>query len=118
MRSDILAAALALVLAVAGCSRSGGGTAAREVRMVARQFAWDPPAVRVKKGERVRLVLTSRDVTHGLAILEYNINRQIPPGQEVVVEFTATREGKFSMFCTVFCGADHAGHKGLLVVEP
>lgn len=115
----VLAAVVLAWLVAAGCSPAGGAPAGvRTVRLVARQFAFEPPEVRVKKGERVRLVVTSADVTHGLAILEYNINRQVPPGQEVAVEFTASREGTFTLFCTVFCGTDHAAHKGRLVVEP
>ncbi len=116
----ILPLLVAVALLVGACTGTGrdAGAGVREIRIVASQFAYDPPEVRVKKGEKVRLVVTSKDVVHGLAIREYNVNRQITAGQEIAVEFEANREGRFFMYCTVFCGVGHADHKGVLVVEP
>lgn len=107
-------AACALAV-VAGCSRPGGTV--HEVHVSARQFAFDPGEVRVRQGERVRLIITSADVTHGFSILEYSINRQVAPGQTVVVEFTADKPGRFPIYCSVFCGTGHAQHRGVLVVD-
>lgn len=113
-----LLAALGLLGLTAGCASSLARTGAvHEFNLTARQFAFDPGELRVKKGERVRIVVRSTDVTHGFAISEYRINRQIPPGEPVTIEFMANKPGRFVIYCTVFCGTDHAGHKGVLVVE-
>lgn len=107
-----------LLLLLAGCAaRTGQVGQVREFRLTTRQFAYEPREIRVKKGDRVRITITSTDVTHGFGIAEYGINRQTPPGQPVTVEFVADKPGRFAIFCTVFCGTGHAEHKGVLVVE-
>ena len=77
--------------------------------------------IQVRQGERVRLVFTSRDTRHGVAIAEYGIYEdEIPPrGKgEVAVEFTPDQPGTFTYRCAHLCGAGHAMMRGLLVVEP
>ena len=89
----------------------------REIEIEARQFAFDPAIIVVKKGERVRLIAKSLDVTHGLGIAAYNINQKLPPGEEKVIEFTAGKSGKFHFHCSVYCGAGHGKMHGTLIVK-
>lgn len=89
----------------------------REIRMVTKQFDYDPPVIRIKQGERVRLVVESEDVIHGFGILEWNINRQVLPGEPMVIDLRPEKAGEFQIVCTVFCGTGHAYHKGMIVVE-
>ena len=70
----------------------------------------------VKKGDKVRLLVTSLDVPHGLSIPEYGINERLDPGKTVTVEFTADKTGSFTAFCSVFCGAGHSKMGGQIVV--
>ncbi len=91
------------------------------IHVEVERFEFIPQRIRVRQGERVRLVFTSRDTRHGVAIEEYGIYEdQIPPrGKgEVAVEFTADRSGTFTYRCAHLCGAGHAMMRGLLVVEP
>src|SRR3989344_9179716 len=46
----------------------------KEFRITAKQFEFDPPAIEVNKGDKVRLIITSADVPHGFSIPEYKIN--------------------------------------------
>ncbi len=89
----------------------------REIRVIARQWEFDPNPIKVKLGEKVRLIVKSEDVTHGMAIPEFGINEVLPPGKEVVIEFQATKKGTFPFFCSVACGEGHAGMRGSLVVS-
>lgn len=88
----------------------------REIVMASKQFKFNPDKVVVSKGERLRIVIKSLDVTHGFGISEYNMNFQTPPGQLVMVEFVADKVGTFTYFCTVFCGTGHPYHRGVLEV--
>jgi heme/copper-type cytochrome/quinol oxidase subunit 2 len=109
---------MAVLLALAGCTSAPDKDASvREFHLTTRQFQYEPAEVRVKKGDRVRLNVTSTDVTHGFGIAEYRINRQTPPGQTVTIEFIADKPGRFVIYCTVFCGTGHAEHKAVLIVE-
>ncbi len=46
----------------------GGVQAAKVVHVIASRFRFEPATIEVDEGDRVRLTLTSADVTHGLAI--------------------------------------------------
>ena len=89
----------------------------KEFKMTAKQFAFEPSAIEVNKGDRVRLIVTSADVPHGIAIPEYGVNERLDPGKPVTIEFTAEKEGTFTAFCSVFCGSGHSGMKGKIVVK-
>ena len=78
---------------------------------------FDPGIIEVNKGDRVRLIVTSIDVPHGISIREYGINERLDVGKPKVIEFTADKEGTFTAFCSVFCGSGHANMKGKLVVR-
>ncbi len=121
-----LAVSLAAALALGSCALAiqtdyvaEDGT--RVIHVEVERFEFIPQRIHVREGERVRLVFTSRDTRHGVAIAEYGIYEdEIPPrGKgEAVVEFTADRPGTFTYRCAHLCGAGHAMMRGLLVVEP
>lgn len=93
------------------------GGQAREIAITAKRFSFTPDTIRVKQGERVRLRITSEDVSHGFSILELGINEVIEPGKETVVELTPTKKGNFRYFCSVECGTGHLAMQGKLIVE-
>ena len=117
---------IAAMLLVSACTRQkpddlvGKGTPVGEVKefkMTAKQFKFEPSTIEVNKGDRVRLIVTSVDVPHGIAIPEYKINERLEPGIPVTIEFTAEKEGTFTAFCSVFCGSGHSGMKGKIIVK-
>ncbi|MDD5595317.1 MAG: cupredoxin domain-containing protein [Candidatus Omnitrophica bacterium] len=91
--------------------------AVKVIKLEAFQYGFSPDPVIVKKGERVRLEITSRDVTHGVYIEEYGIKETVSKGEKKEVEFTAEKPGTFEIICSVYCGPGHSGMKGKLVVQ-
>ena len=89
----------------------------KEFKIAAKQFAFEPEAIEVSIGDKVRLIATSTDVPHGFAILEYGINERLNPGEHVTIEFTADNEGIFTFFCSTFCGSGHSGMRGKIIVK-
>jgi len=93
------------------------GAEVKEFKITAKQFSFVPETIEVNKGDRIRLLVTSVDVPHGISIPEYGINERLDPGKEVTIEFTADKEGTFTTFCSVFCGSGHSSMKGKIIVR-
>ncbi|MDP2949898.1 MAG: cupredoxin domain-containing protein [Chloroflexota bacterium] len=86
---------------------------------VPTEGGFEPDVVRVKAGEVVRLRLTSRDVTHGFYLPDFNVNAgPISPGKYKTVEFVADKVGAFTFYCNVLCSKRHGAMNGTLIVEP
>ena len=88
-----------------------------EFDLTAVKYDFTPNVIRVKKGERVKLVITAQDREHGFKLAVFRIDRRLAKGEAVTVEFTADRAGTFSFECSVFCGLGHKKMKGQLIVE-
>lgn len=97
-----------------------GQPAERTVELVARTAAdggWQPDAIRVNQGERVRLRVTSADVVHGFTAPALGIEvEEVGPGRVVEVEFVAERAGRFAFACTRWCSPDHWRMRGTIEV--
>ncbi len=93
-------------------------TGVREIRMTARKYRFDPQEIRVREGERVRLLITALDRKHGIRIKEFGVKTVLEKGKETVVEFVAERAGEYKFKCSVRCGWRHGSMKGKLIVEP
>ena len=91
------------------------------IRMTANAPVFGLQEVRVKKGDRVTLIVTNHDeiidLSNGVAISNYNINFVIGPFQTKSVTFTADKEGVFWIYCTNFCHALHLEMRMRLIVE-
>lgn len=92
--------------------------AVREIHVTAKKYKYNPKEIRVRAGERVRLVLTALDRTHGFQIKELDINEKIFKDKETVIEFVVPKPGTYKFNCSVRCGWRHPWMKGKLVVEP
>ena len=93
-------------------------TEVREIRMTAQKYRFDPQEIRVREGERVRLLITALDRKHGIRIKEFGIKTVLEKDKETVVEFVAERVGEYKFKCSVRCGWRHGSMKGKLIVEP
>jgi len=87
------------------------------ISMKARKWEFEPSTITVKKGDKVKLLITSEDVKHGFKLTDFNINEDIEPGKTTTIEFTADKIGTFSFVCSVFCGSGHSNMEGKLIVE-
>ena len=88
----------------------------RVVAVTARQFEFDPSTIVVRQGEKVRLEVTSEDVTHGIGIEAYDIDQLLPPGETKEIEFTADKTGTHHFHCSIYCGKGHNEMHGELIV--
>jgi cytochrome c oxidase subunit 2 len=116
-----LAGAAGLAAALGAHLVTGSAGAAEEprvIRVVARQFAYDPPEIRIRRGERVVIELTSLDRPHGLKSTALGLRLDALPGQTTRTQLVADRVGKYTIVCDVFCGLDHDDMDGHIdVVE-
>ena len=89
-----------------------------QITMTANQFAYDPPVLRVNRGDRVQLTLQAADVVHGFYLDGYGVEVRVEPGLSQQVEFVADQVGKFRYRCSVSCGTLHPFMIGELIVAP
>lgn len=89
----------------------------KEINLEAFRFGFSPDRITVKKGDIVQIYATSRDVTHGFYIKEYNINVPLEKGKVKKIEFLADKAGEFDIICSVYCGRGHDKMKARLIVE-
>jgi len=108
---------VALLLVVVGLAAQQAPPV-REIKMTAKKYEFSPAEIRVKQGERVRLLITATDRRHGLALEALGLKTELPEGKETAVEFTAPKPGAYEFKCSVRCGWRHGSMKGRLIVEP
>jgi cytochrome c oxidase subunit 2 len=88
----------------------------RVIEVQSFKYGYNPDPIVIKAGEKVELLLTSKDVTHGFGIAELGINVKIPPKKTTTFDFIAKTAGTYHIHCTVFCGLGHANMHGTLLV--
>ena len=71
----------------------------------------------VKKGDKVKIVITNTAGTHDFKIDAYNIAKDTPLNEATVIEFTADKDGDFEYYCSKY-NHRSIGQTGMLrVVE-
>ena len=127
MKKQILFTMYMIVLLVllVGCSKTAPTSVVAmdrplkeiHIQMSNWNFVQDP--VMIKKGDQVRLLVTSKEGTHGIMIPDLGLSTdRIAPGEEQTLEFVAQEAGTFQYYCNVPCGPGHRSMRGQLVVEP
>lgn len=101
---------------------------AMEIFVVGKQWMWKvqhPEGVReinelhVPVGRPVRITLGSEDVLHDYYIPAFRVKMDAVPGKLTTMWFTATRTGSYHIFCAEYCGTQHSGMVGqVIVMEP
>jgi cytochrome c oxidase subunit II len=101
---------------------------ALEIFVVGRQWMWKfqhPDGQReinelhVPLGRPVKLTLASEDVIHSFFVPGFRVKHDVVPGYYTTVWFEAIKPGRFHLFCAEYCGTQHAGMIGQIVVlEP
>lgn len=91
------------------------------IRMTANAPIFGLQEVKVKKDDKVTLIVTNHDeivdLSNGVAISNYNINFVLGPQQTKSVTFTADKPGVFWIYCTNFCHALHLEMRMRFIVE-
>ena len=110
----VLATAAAFGAAIHGQARGQGNE--RVVEIAVKKFEYIPPDVTLKKGEKVRLELTSLDRLHGFDLPELGIRVDVKPDETVTVRLTPEKAGAFVFHCDIFCGDGHEDLQGTIKV--
>ncbi len=87
-----------------------------EVKVTARMWSWDfeypdgkhSPVLVVPVGKPVKLTLSSVDVLHGFFAPAFRMKIDTVPGMTTYGWFRADKEGEYVIFCSVYCGLQHA----------
>src|SRR3989338_10223931 len=72
--------------------------------------------ISVSKGDIVRIKVTNIKGNHDFVIDEYDIKKDTPLNEEVIIEFTADKAGEFIYYCSV-PGHRQKGQWGTLKVN-
>jgi cytochrome c oxidase subunit II len=99
-----------------------------EVYVVAKQWMWklehaegqrEINELHVPVGRDVKLIMTSQDVIHSFFVPAFRMKQDVLPGRYTVAWFHATKPGTYHLFCAEYCGTQHSGMIGSIVVmEP
>ena len=96
-----------------------------DIYVVAKQWMWKvqhPEGKReinelhVPVNQPVRLTLASEDVIHAFSVPAFRIKRDVVPGRYNTMWFEATKAGEYRLFCAEYCGTQHSGMVGRVVV--
>lgn len=83
----------------------------KTIMITAEKFQYTPSVIKVKKGDKVKIIIDNKDTTHGINIPDFNVK-----GIDSV-EFIADKTGTFEFRCPTFCGEGHREMTGTLIVE-
>ncbi|MEO6909955.1 MAG: cytochrome c oxidase subunit II [Edaphobacter sp.] len=96
-------------------------TNAMNIYVVGKQWMWKAEhqggqheinALHVPVGRPVQLTMISQDVFHSFSVPDFRIKREVIPGRYSTVWFEATTPGSYHIFCTQYCGTNHAAMIG------
>jgi cytochrome c oxidase subunit II len=100
-----------------------GGAAT--VYVVAKQWMWklqheegqrEINELHVPVGRDVKMIMTSQDVIHSFYVPAFRIKQDVLPGRYTTAWFHATKAGTYHLFCAEYCGTQHSGMVGQIVV--
>jgi cytochrome c oxidase subunit 2 len=98
------------------------------VYVVGKQWMWkfqhlngarEINELHVPVGRPVKLIMTSEDVIHDLFFPAFRVKADVLPGRYSQFWFEPTKAGTYHLFCAEYCGTQHSGMIGRVVVmEP
>jgi len=101
---------------------------AMQVYVVAKQWMWklqhmegqrEINELHIPVGRPVKLVMTSEDAIHSFFVPAFRTKQDVVPGRYSTTWFTATKPGKYHLFCAEYCGTKHSGMTGwIYAMEP
>jgi cytochrome c oxidase subunit 2 len=101
---------------------------AMEIWVVGKQWMWKAQhmdgareinELHVPIGRPVKLIMGSEDVIHSFFIPDFRVKADVVPGRYNTMWFTATKPGKYHIFCTQYCGTKHSNMIGwVTAMEP
>jgi cytochrome c oxidase subunit 2 len=98
---------------------------AMEVYAVGKQWMWkfeheggqrEINQLHVPLGRDVKMIMSSQDVIHSFYVPAFRIKADVLPGRYTMTWFHPTETGTFHLFCAEYCGTQHSGMIGQVVV--
>jgi len=99
-----------------------------EVYVVGKQWMWklqhatgqrEINQLHVPVGRKIKLIMTSEDVIHDFFVPAFRTKADVVPGKYTTLWFEATTPGTYHLFCAEYCGMNHSGMTGsVIVMEP
>ena len=98
---------------------------AMQIYVVGKQWMWKlqhPDGQReinelhVPVDRDVKLIMTSQDVIHSFFVPAFRLKQDVLPGRYTTLWFHAIRPGTYHLFCAEYCGTQHSGMIGRIVV--
>jgi cytochrome c oxidase subunit II len=99
-----------------------------EVYVVGKQWMWklqhatgqrEINELHVPVGRKVKLIMTTEDVIHDFFVPAFRTKADVVPGRYTTLWFEATKAGRYHLFCAEYCGMNHSGMIGtVIVMEP
>lgn len=99
-----------------------------EIYVVGKQWMWkiqhatgqrEINELHVPVGRKIKLIMTTEDVIHDFFVPAFRTKADVIPGRYVTLWFEATKPGKYHLFCAEYCGMNHSGMTGsVIVMEP
>jgi len=121
MKTERIARLLVIVLAIGlpalvVLARSAPGPI--EIHgVMANEGGWTPGELTAKVSEPINLRLTSDDVVHGFAIGQSQLpSVDVLPGKWTTTTLVFDRPGKYTFYCTRWCGPNHWRMRGTIEV--
>jgi len=98
---------------------------ADEIYVVAKQWMWkiqhstgqrEINQLHVPVGRKIKLIMTSEDVIHDFFVPAFRMKADVLPGRYTTQWFEATKPGTYHLFCAEYCGMNHSGMIGSIIV--
>jgi cytochrome c oxidase subunit 2 len=99
-----------------------------EVYVVGKQWMWkiqhttgqrEINELHVPVGRKIKLIMTAEDTIHDFFVPAFRIKADVVPGRYTTEWFEATKPGTYHLFCAEYCGMNHSGMIGsVIVMEP
>jgi len=98
---------------------------ALEVYVVGKQWMWkfqhstgqrEINELHIPVGHKIKLIMASEDVIHDVFVPAFRIKADVVPGKYTSEWFEATKPGRYHFFCAEYCGMNHSGMGGWVVV--
>ncbi|WP_408098983.1 c-type cytochrome [Peredibacter sp. HCB2-198] len=92
-----------------------------EIFVYAKQWMWkfhhpngftEVNSLHLPKNKRINFVMISEDVIHSLFLPDFRVKQDLLPEVYTTMSIHPLKLGTFPLFCTEYCGTDHALMKG------
>jgi cytochrome c oxidase subunit 2 len=96
-----------------------------EIYVVGKQWMWkiqhstgqrEINELHVPVGRKIKLIMTAEDTIHDFFVPAFRMKADVLPGRYTTQWFEATTPGTYHLFCAEYCGMNHSGMIGSVIV--